>query len=56
MMSEYGILALLPPIIAITLALITRQTVISLFVGVWVGTTIVYGWNPLVGFTAVITD
>jgi Na+/H+ antiporter NhaC len=55
-MEEYGFLSLLPPILAIALALITKQTVLSLFVGVWLGATIINGWNPLVGFTAVITD
>ena len=55
-MEEYGFLAVLPPILAITLAMITKQTIASLFVGVWLGATIIKGWNPLVGFTAVITD
>ncbi len=42
-------LSLLPPIIAILLALKTKQTLLSLFVGVWVGATIINGYNPLVG-------
>ena len=55
-MEEYGILSLLPPVVAIALALITKQTVISLFVGVWLGATIIVGWNPFVGFVSVVTD
>ncbi|MCF7935813.1 MAG: sodium:proton antiporter [Synergistales bacterium] len=55
-MEEYGFLSLLPPLLAIALALITKQTIISLFVGVWLGATIITGWNPLVGFVTVVTD
>ncbi len=55
-MSNYGMLSLLPPIIAILLALKTKQTLLSLFVGVWVGATIINGYNPLVGFTKVVSD
>ena len=53
---EYGILSILPPLIAIGLALITKQTILSLVVGLWVGTTILCGWNPLEGFPAMISD
>ena len=46
---EFGILSLLPPLLAIVMALITKQVLISLFLGVWIGATMVYGWNPVVG-------
>lgn len=46
---EYGWLALLPPLIAIVLAIWTKQVIISLFLGVWLGSTILDGWNPLSG-------
>ena len=36
-MHEYGILSLLPPIIAIILAIITRQVFVSLLFGIWLG-------------------
>lgn len=55
-MVDYGFLSLIPPLTAITLALITKQTVLSLFVGLWIGTTIVSGWNPLVGFPMMISE
>lgn len=45
--------SLLPPIIAIALALITRETLISLFMGLWVGTSILSG-NPLTGLTSAL--
>ncbi|CAK7073070.1 Na+/H+ antiporter NhaC family protein [Tissierella carlieri] len=55
-MSDYGFLSLIPPIIAIILALKTKKTLLSLFFGVWVGATIISGYNPLVGFTKVVSD
>ena len=53
---EYGIICLLPPIIAIVLALKTKQTLPSLFIAVWLGATIIKGWNPIAGFTAIISE
>ena len=52
---EYGFLSLIPPLTAIILALITKQTVFSLLVGLWIGTTIVCGWNPIVAFPTMIS-
>lgn len=40
---------LLPPVVAIVLALWTRQVYLALFVGLWMGTTILVGGNPLAG-------
>ncbi|HEU4464418.1 MAG TPA: Na+/H+ antiporter NhaC family protein [Gemmatimonadota bacterium] len=42
-----GWLALLPPLIAILLALVFREVVISLLAGVWLGALFLYDWNPL---------
>jgi Na+/H+ antiporter NhaC len=42
-------LSLLPPLIAITIALIARQVLISLFIGVWLGAIFIYDYNPLLG-------
>ncbi len=39
--TSYGILSVLPPLIAIALALITKQTVFSLIVVLWSGVTII---------------
>lgn len=55
-MTDYGIVSLLPPIIAVVLALLTKQTLLSLFFAVWAGATIIGGYNPIVGFTKVISD
>jgi len=43
----HGLLTILPPLLAIVLALLTRQVLISLFCGVWLGAAIVHGFNPL---------
>ena len=48
---NYGFLAVLPPLVAITLSFITKQVLASLFIGIWVGATILGGWNPIGGVT-----
>ena len=45
-----GVVMLLPPLIAILLAVLTRQVLLALFCGVWVGVTILSGWNPFAAF------
>jgi Na+/H+ antiporter NhaC len=45
-----GWLSLLPPLIAIILALLTREVISSLFIGIWVGATFVFAYNPFFGF------
>ena len=54
--TSYGILSVLPPLIAIALALITKQTVFSLIVGLWSGVTIISGWNPILALPRMISD
>ncbi|AXI99436.1 transporter, NhaC family [Cyclonatronum proteinivorum] len=41
--------SLLPPLVAIALALITREVVLSLFAGVWIGALFIAGFNPFTG-------
>ncbi len=43
-------LSILPPLLAILLALITRQVIIALFFGIWLGVTFMYDFNPMLGF------
>lgn len=45
----FGFLSLLPPLLAIGLALITRQVILSLLAGLWLGFVILSGGNPLSG-------
>ncbi|RMF57347.1 MAG: Na+/H+ antiporter NhaC family protein [Calditrichaeota bacterium] len=42
--------SILPPLFAITLALITRQVIVALFFGIWLGVTFLYDYNPFLGF------
>jgi Na+/H+ antiporter NhaC len=42
-------LSVLPPLLAITLALITRQVIVALVLGIWLGGTLVEG-NPATAF------
>ena len=53
-MIEPGWLSLLPPLVAIALALGFREVVISLFVGVLLGAIMLAGWNPLAGVAMTI--
>ncbi|GAB3062215.1 Na+/H+ antiporter NhaC family protein [Virgibacillus ainsalahensis] len=53
---EFGILSLLPPVLAIVLALITRNVIPALFAGVWLGATMVHDWNPFMGLYASFGD
>ncbi|PKP54779.1 sodium:proton antiporter, partial [Candidatus Atribacteria bacterium HGW-Atribacteria-1] len=49
--KSYGFLSLLPPLVAIVLCFLTKQVLASLFIGIWVGATILTGWNPIGGVT-----
>ncbi len=51
---EYGILSILPPLLAIGLAIVSRQVYLSLMTGIWLGWTILSGWNPLSGFVQAV--
>jgi Na+/H+ antiporter NhaC len=42
-----GWLSILPPLMAIALALLFREVVISLLAGIWLGALYTTGWNPL---------
>jgi len=47
---SFGIVSLLPPLLAIVLAFVTRQVILSLFLGVFSGALMLNGWNPFFGF------
>jgi len=48
-MDSFGWLSVLPPLLAIFLAIKTKHVYISLIVGIWLGWTIIHHWNPLTG-------
>ena len=45
-----GWASILPPLLAILLAIVFRQAVLALFVGVWLGAGLVFGGNPFSAF------
>ena len=53
-MHEYGFWSLLPPLLAIVLAIRTKQVFISLLFGIWLGWMIISDWNPITGTLATI--
>lgn len=58
-MEHFGILALLPPVLTVVLAIWTKDVVISLFLGIISGTLIVAGGNPyfaLIRLTDLLAD
>jgi len=53
-MEDFGIWTVLPPIVAIGLAIRTKQVVFSLIVGIFIGYIIISNGNPFEGFLATI--
>ena len=53
-MSEYGFLSVLPPVIAIILALRTKQVYVALIFGIWFSWLIMSDWNVLTGSLATV--
>jgi tetracycline resistance efflux pump len=51
-MNDYGFLSILPPIIAIFLAIRTKQVIYSLLIGIFLGWLILSDWNIIDGFFA----
>lgn len=53
-MENYGLLSILPPVIAIILALKTKQVYIALLFGIWFSWVIMNDWNVLTGTLSAI--
>ncbi|MDH4071561.1 MAG: C4-dicarboxylate ABC transporter [Gammaproteobacteria bacterium] len=51
-MTDPSWYSVLPPVLAIVLAIWTKQVILSLFAGIWIGSTLLAGFNPLTGVTA----
>lgn len=43
---NYGILALIPPVVAITLCFATKQVLLAMFAGLFSGALVICRWNP----------
>jgi len=54
MAESYGWVSIFPPLIAIILAIRTKQVFLSLFFGIWFGWMIISNWNPIAGFVNAI--
>ncbi len=48
-MNDPTWLSVLPPVLAIVLAIWSKQVVLSLFAGIWMGYTVLSAFNPLTG-------
>lgn len=55
-LTGYGMLSLVPPAITIILAFITKNILISMFIGLWIGASIIMDWNFLDGLISVFAD
>ncbi len=53
-MENYGIISLIPPLLAIILAWWSKEVIISLFLGVFSGALILSNYNPIAGFAATL--
>ncbi len=53
-MTDFGFWSLIPPLLAIGLAIRTRQVVFSLSIGIFVGYLIINNGNPMTGFLSTI--
>ena len=49
---EYGFLSLVPPLLTIILALVTKNVFVSLFIGIMTGSFVLNAFSPLVSFNA----
>ncbi|HJO38003.1 MAG: Na+/H+ antiporter NhaC family protein [Vicinamibacterales bacterium] len=55
METTFGWFSILPPVLAIGMAIATRQVTLSLVAGIWLGGVIQAGWNPLAGTGTAVT-
>ncbi|MBQ9629968.1 MAG: Na+/H+ antiporter NhaC family protein, partial [Treponema sp.] len=45
-MTSFGMWGIIPPLLTIVLAFVTKDVIVSLFLGILTGTMIVSGGNP----------
>lgn len=51
---DVGFLSIVPPLLTIALAIVTKEVLLSLFVGVFTGCMIMADWNPLGALEALV--
>lgn len=55
-MENYGLLSVLPPLLAVILAIRYKNVLAALFAGIFSGTLILANWNPISALTMLIKD
>ena len=55
-LPNFGVFALLPPVVTIAAAFLTKQVLLSLFLGCFVAATMLAGFNPVVGLLNTFRD
>jgi len=56
MIESFGWVSVLPPLIAIFLAIKTKQVYLSLTLGIWIGWTAASSWNPFKGLVSTVNS
>lgn len=51
---DVGFLSVIPPLLTIVLAIVTKEVLLSLFIGVFTGCMIIAEWNPLGAMEALV--
>jgi Na+/H+ antiporter NhaC len=51
-----GVATILPPLLAVIVAILLRQAVIALFAGIWLGALFLHGYNPLTALLRTFDD
>jgi len=51
---EAGFLSVIPPLLTIVLAIVTKEVLLSLFIGVFTGCMIIAEWNPMGAMEALV--
>lgn len=55
-MENYGFLSILPIIVAVTMAIKTKNVILSLFSSVFIGVLILFNYNPIITTKTLMTD
>ena len=55
-MSDYGILSILPPVLSIFLAILTRNIMLSLIIGAFSGAMILANFNPFFAMAELVEE
>ncbi len=56
MIDSFGWVSVLPPLIAIFLAIKTKQVYLSLMLGIWIGWTAASSWDPFKGVVSTVNS